>query len=260
MDLNSDLDDIEAVFLDLDGTIYLGGTLIDGAQEFLNRLKLRRIKRYFLSNNSSRSVEEYVEKLRGLGVDAIPEEVLLSTHDLIRWLASKEIQNVYLVGTKGMASMLEAAGISCNGDYPEAVVLGYDTEITYDKLTTASELLHSGIPLIASHPDIVCPSPKGGLPDVGAYLALFESTTGVKPLHVCGKPNATMITGVLEDCGLRASKCAMIGDRIYTDMAMAEASGVHGILVLSGEATSEDVDSSKIKPGLVVSSVAALCI
>ena len=89
MDLNSDLDDIEAVFLDLDGTIYLGGSLIDGAQEFLNRLKLRRIKRYFLSNNSSRSVEEYVEKLRGLGVDAIPEEVLLSTHDLIRWLASK---------------------------------------------------------------------------------------------------------------------------------------------------------------------------
>ena len=230
-EINQSLDGIKAVFLDLDGTIYLGDSLIDGALDFLGRLEVRGIKRYFLSNNSSKSVEQYVEKLRDLGIDADKDEVLLSTHDLISWLRKKEVTSTFLVGTDGMRSMLEEGGIDTSAERPEFVVLGYDTEITYEKLATASIHLHRGVPMVASHPDIVCPSPDGGLPDTGAYMSLFEATTGVRPVHVCGKPNKGMILHKIEELGLEASECAMVGDRLYTDMEMAERAGVHLSLI-----------------------------
>ena len=249
------LDGIEAVFLDLDGTLYLGSELIDGALDFLARLEERGIQRFFLSNNSSRSVTQYVEKLHGMGVPASPGDVLLSTHDLLAWLSTNGITETYLVGTSGMQGMLEDAGISTDSGEPEYVVLGYDTEITYEKLSTASVHLHRGVPMVASHPDTVCPSPEGGLPDTGAYMELFEATTGVRPEHVCGKPNAGMILHKVDEIGLRPEQCAMIGDRLYTDMEMAQRAGVQGILVLSGEATIEDLQTAPQTPSLVVGSV-----
>ena len=249
------LDGIEAVFLDLDGTLYLGSELIDGALDFLVRLEERGIQRFFLSNNSSRSVTQYVEKLQGMGMPASPGDVLLSTHDLLAWLSTNGITETYLVGTSGMQGMLEDAGISTDSGEPEYVVLGYDTEITYEKLSTASVHLHRGVPMVASHPDTVCPSPEGGLPDTGAYMELFEATTGVRPEHVCGKPNAGMILHKVDEIGLRPEQCAMIGDRLYTDMEMAQRAGVQGILVLSGEATIEDLQTAPQTPSLVVGSV-----
>ncbi len=252
------LDGIAAVFLDLDGTIYLGGSLIGGASEFLDRLENRGIRRYFLSNNSSKSVGQYLEKLSGLGIDANEEEVLLSTHDLISWLSNEGVSDTFLVGTEGMREMLEENGFSTNSEEPELVVLGYDTEISYEKLSTASVHLHNGVPMVASHPDMVCPSPDGGLPDTGAYMALFEATTGVRPSHICGKPNKGMILHKIEELGLEPASCAMVGDRLYTDMEMAERAGVHGILVLSGEATRGDLEGSGLNPSLVVESVSSL--
>ena len=249
------LDGIEAVFLDLDGTLYLGSELIDGALDFLVRLEERGIQRFFLSNNSSRSVTQYVEKLQGMGMPASPGDVLLSTHDLLAWLSTNGITETYLVGTSGMQGMLEDAGISTDSGEPEYVVLGYDTEITYEKLSTASVHLHRGVPMVASHPDMVCPSPEGGLPDTGAYMELFEATTGIRPEHVCGKPNAGMILHKVDEIGLRPEQCAMIGDRLYTDMEMAQRAGVQGILVLSGEATIEDLQTAPQTPSLVVGSV-----
>ena len=256
--ISESLEGIAAVFLDLDGTIYLGDRLIDGALEFLGRLEERGIRRYFLSNNSSKSVEQYLEKLMGLGIDADEDEILLSTHDLISWLSGKEVTSTFLVGTEGMRSMLEKEGINTAAERPEYVVLGYDTEISYEKLATASIHLHEGVQLVASHPDMVCPSPRGGLPDTGAYMSLFKATTGVSPVHVCGKPNKGMILHKVEDLGLERSECCMVGDRLYTDMEMAEKAGVHGILVLSGEAMIGDVEKSKLRPSLVVDSVAEL--
>jgi len=256
--LDEALDGIAAVFLDLDGTIYLGGSLIGGASEFLDRLENRGIRRYFLSNNSSKSVGQYLEKLSGLGIDANEEEVLLSTHDLISWLSNEGVSDTFLVGTEGMREMLEENGFSTNSEEPELVVLGYDTEISYEKLSTASVHLHNGVPMVASHPDMVCPSPDGGLPDTGAYMALFEATTGVRPSHICGKPNKGMILHKIEELGLEPASCAMVGDRLYTDMEMAERAGVHGILVLSGEATRGDLEGSGLNPSLVVESVSSL--
>ncbi|MBT4060055.1 MAG: HAD-IIA family hydrolase [Euryarchaeota archaeon] len=253
--MDESLNGVKAVFLDLDGTIYLGGNLIDGSVEFLNRCEERGIQRFFLSNNSSKSVTEYLAKLNGLGIPAEAKDVLLSTHDLLSWLAKEGVTETYLVGTEGMRSMLEDVGISTRSSGPQYVVLGYDTEINYEKLTTASIHLHNGVPLVASHPDVVCPSPDGGLPDVGAYLSLFEATCGVKASHICGKPNAGMILHKIEELGLQPADCAMVGDRLYTDMEMAERAGVVGILVLSGEATMEDVENAKQNPDIVVTSV-----
>jgi len=256
--LDESLDGIAAVFLDLDGTIYLGDGLIEGASQFLDRLEQHGIRRFFLSNNSSKSVSQYLEKLRIMGIDATEGEILLSTHDLISWLSDEGVVDTFLVGTEGMREMLESSGFSTVSDDPEYVVLGYDTEINYDKLATSSIHLHNGVPMVASHPDMVCPSPVGDLPDTGAYMALFEATTGVRPKHVCGKPNKGMILHKIKEIGIQPSNCAMVGDRLYTDMEMADRAGVHGILVLSGEATREDLDLSNLKPSLVVDSVASL--
>ena len=150
--------------------------------------------------------------------------------------------------------MLHAQNIETESDNPELVVVGYDTELTYEKLVKASIFLHQGVPLIASHPDMVCPSPDGGLPDVGAFLALFEKTTGKKPMHICGKPNPGMILHKIESLGLQPEECAMVGDRIYTDMEMAKQAKVVSILVLSGEATLEDLNDGH-EIDIIVSSV-----
>jgi HAD superfamily hydrolase (TIGR01450 family) len=256
--LSKSLDRIEAIFLDLDGTIYLGGEPIEGALDFLERLDQRGIRRFFLSNNSSKSVSQYLEKLTSMGIPANEQDILLSTHDLLSWLKKEGVTETYLVGTEGMREMLEEDGIRTRSLSPQYVVLGYDTEINYEKLSTASIHLHSGVPMVASHPDIVCPSPDGGLPDTGAYIDLFEATTGVRPIHICGKPNPGMILHKIEELGLQPNNCAMVGDRLYTDIEMAERSGVHGILVLSGEATMSDASVASQKPSLVVDSVASL--
>ncbi len=256
------LEEIDAVFLDLDGTIYLGGELIPGAIDFLERCQSQGIKRFFLSNNSSRSVDQYLKKLHNFGIPAEREDILLSTHDLLSWLSKNGVSKTWLIGTEGMKEMLEGSGIVTNSSNPEYVVLGYDTEISYEKIATASIHMHAGVPLVASHPDMVCPSPHGGLPDVGAYLAMLKATTGKGPEHITGKPNAGMIMHKIEELGLLPERCAMIGDRLYTDIAMANRAGCVGVLVLSGEATMEDVakldQDAEQTPTIIVNSVAEL--
>ena len=260
--MDNSLTDIDAVFLDLDGTIYLGGELIPGALDFLERCNDKGVKRFFLSNNSSRSVKQYLKKLHNFGIPAEEKDVLLSTHDLLSWLAKNNITKTWLIGTEGMREMLEERGITTDSNNPEYVVLGYDTEINYEKIATASIHMHAGVPLVASHPDMVCPSPDGGLPDVGAYLAMLKATTGVEPEHITGKPNAGMIMHKIEDLGLLPERCAMVGDRLYTDIAMANRAGCVGVLVLSGEATMDDVaklnEGAEQMPTIIVDSVADL--
>ena len=256
--MDSKLDGVKAVFLDLDGTIYLGGNLIPGALEFLLRCEEQGVQRYFLSNNSSRSVDQYVEKLHKMNIPCTKEDVLLSTHDLLSWLQKKGVTRTWAIATEGMCQMMEEIGISTRDSNPEYVVLGYDTEIDYEKISTGSIHMHKGVPLVASHPDMVCPSPDGGLPDVGAYLAMLKVTTGKDPVHITGKPNPGMIMHKIEDLGLDTSECAMVGDRLYTDMEMAIQAGCVSVLVLSGEATLKDLEKSGKEVSVVVDSVDSL--
>ncbi len=258
--MDASLDGVLTVFCDLDGTLYIGDRLIPGALEFLERCEARGIRRFFLSNNSSRSVDQYVERLQGLGVVVTADDILLSTHDLIAYLREAGHDRMFLLGTAGMRSMLLSAGFTLVEDEPEVLVLGYDTEMTYQRLAAATTHLHAGVPLIASHPDIVCPAPGGGLPDVGAFLALIEATTGVRPVHVCGKPSPSMILHRMSSLRVAPDSCAMIGDRLYTDVAMAKAAGVRSVLVLTGESTVLDVEvlPAEERPDLIVESVADL--
>ena len=253
--MDSSLDGVEAVFLDLDGTIYLGGDLISGALDFLSRCDEQGVKRFFLSNNSSRSVAQYVAKLEGLDIPCTADDILLSTHDLLAWLSNEGVTRTWAIATAGMCRMMEEAGISTRDGNPQYVVLGYDTEIDYDKISIGSIHMHKGVPLVASHPDMVCPSPDGGLPDVGAYLAMLKATTGHDPVHITGKPNPGMIMHKIEELGLRPNQCAMVGDRLYTDMEMAIQAGCVSVLVLSGEATLADLSASGKEVGVVVESV-----
>ena len=256
--MDAGLSNVKAVFLDLDGTIYLGSNLIEGALEFLDRCDEKGVKRFFLSNNSSRSVSQYVEKLHKMNIPCSAEDVLLSTHDLLSWLSNNGVTKTWAIATEGMCDMMESVGISTKDDSPEYVVLGYDTEISYEKIAKASIHLHKGVPLVASHPDMVCPSPDGGLPDVGAYLAMLKATTGIEPVHITGKPNPGMIMHKIEELGYKPEECAMVGDRLYTDMEMASRAGCVSVLVLSGEATLEDLELSNIDVDVVVNSVDSL--
>ena len=203
-------------------------------------------------------MDQYVAKLHKMNIPCTPDDVLLSTHDLLAWLQKEGVTKTWAIATKGMCQMMEDVGITTRDENPEYVVLGYDTEIDYEKISIGSIHMHKGTPLVASHPDMVCPSPEGGLPDVGAYLAMLKVTTGMDPVHITGKPNPGMIMHKIEELGLEAAECAMVGDRLYTDMEMAIQAGCVSVLVLSGEATMKDLEESGKEVSVVVNSVDAL--
>lgn len=245
----------KVVFLDLDGTIYLGNKLIKGAKSFLDYLKDKGLQYYFLSNNSSRSKMDYVQKLSNLGIDTSEDRIILSTDGVIEYLINKKIKNVYAIGTNSMKDMFINAGIYVESENPEYIILGYDTELTYDKLRKAAIFLQNGVELIATHCDIVCPTPDGPVPDVGSMLVLFEKATRKKPLKIFGKPNAEMVNHIIKKHKTSPEEVMMIGDRIYTDMELARRIQCDFILVLSGETKIEDVEGLDQSPALVVESI-----
>ena len=249
------LENKHVVFMDLDGTIYLGDNLIEGADQFLDYLKVKGIHHYFLSNNSSRSKADYVKKLSRLGIQTDVDHILLSTDGVIEFLHDQGINQVYVVGTQSMKDMFLETGIQVASPNPVYVVLGYDTELTYEKLSTSALFLQNHVPLIATHPDLVCPTPHGPIPDVGAMLALYEKATGVKPERIFGKPNPEMITHVFKKHNVGPENAVMIGDRIYTDMELANRVLCDFILVLSGEAKRSDLQNVSHAPALVVNTI-----
>lgn len=243
------------VFMDLDGTIYLGDELIRGAGEFLDFLKNKGIHHYFLSNNSSRSKTDYVEKLFRLGIQTDVTHIILSTDGVIEFLASCALKDVYVVGTESMKDMFRNAGIRVSSKNPAYVVVGYDTELTYEKLRTAALFLQKNVSLIATHPDLVCPTPQGPVPDVGALLALFEKATCVKPEKIFGKPHPEMIAHVFKKHSISPEEAVIIGDRIYTDLELALRVPCDFILVLSGETQRSDIKNLPFPPTLVVETI-----
>ncbi len=247
-------------FLDLDGTVYMGNNLIPGARDFLDFLHNKGIVFYFLSNNSSRSKTDYVQKLCSLGIPTAEEKIILSTDGVIEFLSEKGIKDIYVVGTKSMQEMFTKAGFKIDSGSPRFVILGFDTELTYEKLKKACLFIQNGIELIATHPDLVCPTPEGFIPDTGSMLALIEKATNKKPLKIFGKPNAEMVTHVMKRHAASPQEVAMIGDRIYTDMELARRIPCDFILVLSGETTEEDIAKLENPPALVVQSLAELMV
>lgn len=253
-----DFNALELVFVDLDGTLYLGSGEVRGAADFMRRLQASGKPYMLLSNNSSRDKAQYVEKLAQFGISASEDSILLSTDGAIAHMLEMGIKSVYVLGTEALRRSLEKAGIQTEGREPQAVLLGYDTELTYAKLKKAALLIHRGCPYMATHADVVCPTTEGPIPDIGSMTALLEKATGHPPLHVFGKPSAAMVDHVVRARGVARDKVAFIGDRLYTDMLMARGLGAKFILVLSGETRREAVEEMDDFPDLIVSSVASL--
>lgn len=242
-------------FIDLDGTIYNDNIQVKGASDFLNMLNSLNIPYYFLSNNSSRSKNDYINKLSKLGINAKEDDIVLSTDGIIQFLVNKNVENVYVVGTKSMENYISRNGINTNSNMPEYVVLGYDTELTYNKLKHAALHMHNGVELLATHCDVVCPTPNGPIPDIGSILALIEASTGKKPIKIFGKPSIDMVKQIISHHGVDNRDIVVIGDRLYTDMKLARNIGCNFICVLSGETCRDDIENIEDTPELIIDDV-----
>lgn len=260
--MNMELANIRHVALDMDGTIYSGGTLFDFTNHFLASLTELGLGYSFLTNNSSKSVKDYVKHLRKMGVAATPEQLFTSTQATIEFLREQmpAARRLFVLGTLSMREELAAAGFTIAEespeDEPDAVLLGFDTELVYPRLCRAAWWVKQGKPYLASHPDRICPTDAPTvLVDCGSIIAAIQRATGREPDAILGKPDPRMLRGLLQRHELRAEQLAMVGDRLYTDMAMARRAGALGVLVLTGEATAAEAAAFQPAPDLVVTNL-----
>lgn len=244
---------IRAVMLDMDGTFYVGDALLPGALELLVFLNERRMPFSFLTNNSGKSAADYVKKLTGLGVKPEDARVYTSGDATIDYvLRDYPEKKVFLMGTQSLRESFLRAGICLVEDNPDLVVLGYDTELTYPVLTRFCDFVRAGLPYLATHPDVNCPVLGGYAPDIGAMMAMIEASTGRKADLILGKPNPGIVEGLAFKWGLRNEEILMVGDRLYTDIMMGKTAGVKTALVLTGEASREDLPDAAHQPDWVV--------
>lgn len=242
----------------MDGTIYLGNKLLPGAKMFLRELEIRDVPYYFLTNNSSRSRADYVTKLERLGLNTPAEKIFSSGEATATYLKKKGGgSRIFLVGTPSLENEFEQHGFQLVQNNPDYVVLGFDTTLTYEKLWKLCDFVRRDIPYIATHPDINCPTETGFMPDIGAMIAFVETSTGRKPDEIVGKPNPPIIEAILEKTVYNVNQIAMVGDRLYTDIAMGKT-GITTILVLSGETKESDIESANQKPDYVVKNIQGL--
>jgi NagD protein len=256
---------IKQIVLDMDGTIYKGGTLFPWTKPFLATLAARGIGHTFLTNNPSKSAADYLAHLRRIGLDATPAQLYTSALATIDYLKTSrpEIRRLFLLGTPSMIAEFEKAGFVSTADdpadTPDALIAAFDLTLTYPRLCRAAWWASQGLPYFATNPDRVCPTDQPSiLVDCASLCAAIQTATGRAPDRVFGKPDPTMLTGILHRHRLRPEEVAMVGDRIYTDIAMAKNAACPGILVLSGEATRRDAETSPVKPDLIVENLAAL--
>ncbi|MCL1984043.1 MAG: HAD-IIA family hydrolase [Methanomassiliicoccaceae archaeon] len=251
----NDITDVSGFMIDMDGTVYKGGSAIPGAQDFIKRVKHRNIPFVFLTNNSSSDREHYFNKLIKMGFDVSIDDILTSTAATIRYIKKYHSGGtVYPVGTPKFVKEVENAGITTDDKDPDIVLLSFDTSITYEKMNNAYQFLMNGAEFIATHPDDLCPTEDGYDIDIGPFIRFFESMTGTKAT-VIGKPNPLMAEMAADKMNVPKEKMVMIGDRIYTDMRLAENSNIRSIMVLSGEAKRSDLKDPGVKVTMVVDSV-----
>jgi HAD superfamily hydrolase (TIGR01457 family) len=243
---------ISSVILDMDGTFFLGDALLPGALELIEWLNQQKIQFTFLTNNTSKGKPAYVAMLTRLGVRQEDALIYTAGDATISYLKSNYPgKKVYLVGTESLRSNFREEGILLVENDPEVLVLGYDTELTYQKLVDFSIYLRRGLPYIATHPDLNCPSPIGPLPDIGSFMALIETSTGRIPDVVLGKPNPGIVQELAKGWGVKVSEMLMVGDRLYTDIALGKTAGVKTALVLTGETKREDLKNALFQPDII---------
>ena len=252
------LKQVRCFLLDMDGTFYLGDQLLPGAKDFIHYCENNGIEYLFLTNNSSKNAGDYVEKLHRLGVEVVREKILTSGEATCSYLNKKQPgKRVFLAGTPALEEEFHQRGIHLAPDDPQVVVLGFDTTLTYARLWKLCDFVRAGLPYIATHPDFNCPTAHGYMPDIGAMIAFVAAATGRQPDVVIGKPNAPMLDAVLEKVDVPLQRIAMLGDRLYTDVAMGQT-GILTVLVLSGETNLEEARKSEFQADLMADDLADL--
>lgn len=263
--LKNKLAGIKHVALDMDGTIYMGDSLFPFTIPFLEELKSLGISYSFLTNNPSKSLDDYLLKLARMGIRATEEEMYTTTVATIDYIKDRypEARRLFLLGTPSMISQFEKAGFVSTeddpGDVPDIVVAAFDMTLTYSRLCRAAWWIAQGLPYIATNPDRVCPTNlQTVLVDCGSICKCLEHATGRKPDITLGKPDPNMLTGILRKKNLLPGQIAMVGDRIYTDIAMAQNAGAVGVLVLSGETTLETAREAANPPDVIAQHIGQL--
>lgn len=241
---------------DMDGTLYLGDRLYGFTIELLETIRKQGGKYLFMTNNSSKSVEDYIKKLGKLGIAATREDFITSSQATAYYLHKyHEGQTLYVCGTESLKAELRMEGFTVTEriDEVECIVMGFDTELTFRKLHDVSYLLLTKpeLPYIATNPDLVCPTEFGSVPDCGSVCIMIENATGKKPV-VIGKPSPLMPQLAMERLGIAKEQTCVVGDRIYTDVKSGLNAGITGILVMSGETTPAILAESEDKPHLVL--------
>lgn len=246
------LSTIKLFVLDMDGTIYLGNRLFPFTIGFLKRIENTGRQFCFFTNNSSKNREMYLEKLRGMGIEVLPEQMMISNSVILEWLLEhRPGERCYVVGTPPLLEDFRRAGIPLDEKDPDYVVLGFDTTLTYEKLSKACGFIRSGKPVYGVNPDFNCPTEDGFIPDCGSIAALVKASTGVQ-CEFFGKPSRHTLNYLVKQTGCRPEEMAVVGDRLYTDIAVAAGTEVTSILVMSGETTPELLRESDIRPDLIV--------
>lgn len=249
--------------LDLDGTVYLGDAALPGAVDAIRRLRGLGCGVVFVTNKPLETAADYAGKLARLGVPCDAADVVTATDALLGYLAAKHPgRRILAVAEPAVQAALRDAGYQVISDpaKTEVVVVSFDRTFDYAKLTAAYRAVRLyGAALVATNPDPYCPTPDGGLPDCAAMLAAIEACTGARAEAVTGKPSEHMVRAVLDRLGgLAPSDCAMVGDRLTTDMAMAEKTGMAGVLVLGGATGRGDIERSDVRPRYVVDDLTQL--
>jgi len=249
-----------AVAFDLDGTVYLHDTPLPGAVELMSFLRERQVPHLFATNNSGATAATYVRRLNAMGITASADQVVTSNQVAARHLSSQGVHHAYLVATAEVAAEYGAAGIHHDADSPQAVLLAFDTTLDYAKIVATAAFLREGLPYYATHPDLVCPMPDGPIPDCGSFAALFAAATGRTPT-VLGKPSTAMADTIRDRLWSGATTgppVTFVGDRLYTDVRMANDNGFTAVLTLTGEATRSDLAASDLTADLVVNGLGEL--
>jgi HAD superfamily hydrolase (TIGR01457 family) len=256
---NEPLLHVKCFLLDMDGTFNLGDQIIEGSLRFIETLSELGIDYLFLTNNSSKHRRQYAEKITRLGLPVPEEKVFTSGEATALYLQQEHAgSSVYVVGTPALEEEFRQHGFHLDQNHPECIVLGFDTTLTYEKLWKLCDFVRAGLPYIATHPDFNCPTETGFMPDIGAMIAFVHASTGREPDLVVGKPNRMIVDAVAKKLGLRIEEMAMVGDRLYTDIALGQTSGITTCLVLSGETHTEDLADSPHQPTYTFEDLAAI--
>lgn len=254
---------VKHVALDMDGTIYLGGTLFPYTHGFLQTLRDAGLTYSFLTNNPTKSSKDYLKKLDALGIKATKEQMYTSSIATIDYIKLRypEVKRIFTLGTPSMQREFVNAGFELTADSPQdrpdMLVVAFDPTLTYERLCRAAWWASkTEIPFIATNPDWVCPTDQEViLVDCGSICSAIEASTRRKPDVVIGKPNPNMLLCISERFGLQPYEIAMCGDRIYTDVAAAQNAGALSVLVLSGETTLEQALTNERQPDVTALNV-----